>query len=164
MLYAIIGIVILVAVIAVVVLKLSTAQAQATAGGIVSRPIMTENELEFFHRLQRALPEFYVFPQMAANALLQVVQGLDSRKRVGLRNQFAQKHVDYVLCERETLRVVALIELDDRTHRTEKDEARDLLFGQAGYITHRFESRRKPSDAEIAALFALPAEPEPAQF
>jgi hypothetical protein len=153
--------VVLVVVVALVLLalKLSITKAPATASGIVERPILSANELEFFHRLTRALPNHHIFPQVAANALLRVDDAVNRKRYHAVRNRFAQKHVDFTVCEKESLRVVALIELDDRTHRAEKDKARDALFGQAGYFTHRFESRRKPSEQEIAALFYSAPEP-----
>ena len=33
------------------------------------KPLLTANEAEFFHRLQRALPGFHVFPQVSFAAL-----------------------------------------------------------------------------------------------
>jgi hypothetical protein len=34
------------------------------------KPLLTANESEFFHRLQRALPGFHVFPQVSFTAFL----------------------------------------------------------------------------------------------
>jgi len=34
------------------------------------KPLLTPNETEFFHRLQRALPSYHVFPQVSFAALL----------------------------------------------------------------------------------------------
>jgi hypothetical protein len=34
------------------------------------KPLMTDNEREFFHRLERALPDHHVFPQVAFAAFL----------------------------------------------------------------------------------------------
>lgn len=134
-------------------------------GGIESRQILTANELEFFHRLVKALPHYWVFPQVAANALLKVQAGVSKSQQHAIRNRFAQKHVDFVVCERESLNVLAIIELDDKTHNTAKDKVRDELFAEGGYVTHRFSSRRKPSEAEIVALFNPPAHiEEPIQF
>jgi hypothetical protein len=42
----------------------------ATETGRASKPLLTANEAEFFHRLQRALPGFHVFPQMSFAAFL----------------------------------------------------------------------------------------------
>jgi very-short-patch-repair endonuclease len=50
------------------------------------------------------------------------------------------------------VRVRALIELDDRTHRVSSDRQRDAITKAAGYQTFRFKSTQKPSFAEIAAL------------
>ncbi len=49
--------------------------------------------------------------------------------------------------------MLALVELDDRTHSAKGDRQRDALTKAAGYRTIRFQSRNKPTQAEIAALF-----------
>lgn len=120
----IILLIILVAVVVVALKLLTTAQATAATDWVEERPILTENEREFFHRLVRALPDYHVFPQMAANALLKVSAGVPKKQQHAARNRFAQKHVDFVVCERESLDVRAIIELDDRTHKAEKDSGR----------------------------------------
>jgi len=55
--------------------------------------------------------------------------------------------------ERGSLEVVALIELDDRTHNATADRQRDAITKTAGYQTFRFPSKQKPTEAQIAALF-----------
>jgi very-short-patch-repair endonuclease len=138
----------------VVALKLfNKAQAPTTTHEVERRPLLTENEREFFARLVTALPDYYIFPQVAANALLQVSESVPKQRFHATRNRFAQKHVDFVVCDRASLDVRAIIELDDRTHRAGKDQARDAMFANAGYITHRFASRQKPTIEAIAALF-----------
>jgi hypothetical protein len=113
------------------------------------KPLLTPNEVEFFHRLERALPNYHVFPQVAFGAILDVDGKKDS---FPIRNRFSQKIADFVVCERDTLAVVALVELDDRTHDADRDRDRDEITKAAGYQTIRFPSRRKPTVAEIAAL------------
>jgi very-short-patch-repair endonuclease len=49
--------------------------------------------------------------------------------------------------------VVALIELDDRTHDASADRQRDAITKRAGYQAFRFQSKQKPSEKEIAVLF-----------
>ncbi len=49
--------------------------------------------------------------------------------------------------------IVALIELDDSTHVASADRKRDAITKAAGYQTLRFQSRQKPTEHEIAALF-----------
>ena len=118
---------------------------------IRSKPLLTNNETEFFHRLQRALPACHVFPQVAFGALLTDDRKLSRKARWSLRARFDRKIADFVVCERLSLKVIAIIELDDRTHDAKADRQRDAITEAAGYKTLRFESRKKPSEAEIAA-------------
>ncbi|MGJ5813613.1 DUF2726 domain-containing protein [Paludibaculum fermentans] len=117
------------------------------------RALLTPNETEFFHRLQRALPAYRVFPQVAFAALLTDDGALSRRARWALRARFDRKIADFIVCEARSLKVVALIELDDRTHDANADRQRDAITKAAGYQTFRFESKAKPSEAELAALF-----------
>ena len=113
-------------------------------------PLMTGNELEFFGRLQRALPECYVFPQVAMSAL---ITPTTSGKR--WRSDFwriSQKRVDWVLFSRHGLKLIAIVELDDRTHDRGADRDRDAMTASAGIRTLRFESRAKPPVAEIRKI------------
>ena len=115
---------------------------------------MTANEAEFFGRLKRALPHHEVFPQVAFAALLTDDGKTMSRKaRWSVRARFDRKIADFVICDRRTLQVVALVELDDRTHIASDDRKRDAITKAAGYQTIRFQSRQKPSEAEIAEVF-----------
>jgi hypothetical protein len=119
------------------------------------RPIMTENELEFFGRLVAALPEHYIFPQVAMTALLE--PGATDRKQAHAdRLRIAQQRIDYVVCNRRC-EVVAVVELDDRTHSKVKDQLRDGRLEQGGYKTVRFQSRQKPPAPAIRAAILPPA-------
>lgn len=154
---ALIGILVLGAIV-LTALKFIKTKAPARTASVQGKPILTNNEREFFHRLQRALPDYHVFPQVAVNALLEVV-GVPKRSSAyhASRNRFAQKHVDFVICERETLTVKAIVELDDKTHRSkmEDDRKRDDLFEQGGYPVLRFYLRQKSVEAELAKLFPV---------
>lgn len=145
-------IIILLLVCGAIFLLLTFFKPKASASGIVAKPVLTDNEREFFTRLQRALPDCHIFPQVSANAILRVQQTASKRDYHSTRNRFAQKHVDFVVCELKTLQIIAIIELDDKTHSAKKDSARDALFTTAGYRVIRFQSKRKPSEGEIAAL------------
>jgi hypothetical protein len=117
------------------------------------KALLTPNETEFFHRLQRALPAYQVFPQVSFAAFLTDDGNLSQNARWSLRARFDRKIADFVICERGSLKVVALVELDDSTHVASADRKRDALTKAAGYQTLRFQSRQKPTEAEIAALF-----------
>lgn len=105
------------------------------------RALLTGNEREFFGRLSRALPGHRIFPQVAMSAILTSAKG---------RSRFDRKVVDFVVCD-HAMRVVALVELDDRTHERRRDAARDAMTREAGYRTVRYRSRSKPDAARIAA-------------
>lgn len=130
------------------------------AGTYKRRKLMTDNELEFFGTLIRALPEHYVFPQAAMSALL---ESSSSDKKVAHsdRLRIAQQRVDYLVCDSKC-EVVAVIELDDKTHTKSKDDMRDARLAQAGIKVVRFQSRSKPSIETIRgtllAASSVPAE------
>lgn len=133
---------------------LRQAKTRGAAPAYKRRAIMTENEMEFFGRLVAALPEHYIFPQVAMAALLEPAAA-DRKRAHGDRLRIAQQRIDYVVCNRRC-EVVAVVELDDRTHSSAKDQLRDGRLAQGGFRTVRFESRMKPSPALIRAA-VLPA-------
>lgn len=107
---------------------------------------LTDNEMEFLLRLERAVPEFRFHAQVAMGALLNPTVSRFGRGKeyFRLRSQFSQKIVDFVAQRRDDGKIVAVIELDDRTHDTQKDAQRDKMLLQAGYRVMRWHSRRKP--------------------
>ena len=56
----------------------------------------------------------------------------------------SQKHVDFVICDVDTLRPLAAVELDDRSHDTAKakraDAEKDAALAAAGLPLVRFRS------------------------
>lgn len=126
------------------------------AGRYKARRLMTENEAEFFGRLVVALPDHYIFPQVAMTAL---IEAASSNKKTAHsdRLRIAQQRADYVVCDR-SCRVIAVVELDDRTHSRSKDKIRDERLQQAGIRTVRFQSTSKPSVGAVrAAVLAAAA-------
>ena len=112
------------------------------------RPLMTGNEREFFRRLTDALGgQFHIFPQVSMGAIIEPVTR-DKKRRLADFRRISQKRMDYLICDRD-MSVVAVIELDDRTHSPMNDNRRDDFLGTAGIRTIRFRSKQKPSVAEI---------------
>lgn len=138
--------------------------AQASAKGEVgarfkAKPLLTPNELEFLGRLEVAMPELSFCPQVAMGVLLDpAVSRKDGKAYFRLRGMFAQKIVDFVAQNRRDGMVVAVIELDDRSHDDDKDAKRDAMLGSAGYRTVRWNSKSKPDAATIRATL-MPASP-----
>jgi hypothetical protein len=114
-----------------------------------AKQLLTDNELEFMERLRIALPEFQISPQVAMGALVEVTLPRSHPDFWAARREFAEKIVDYVVSSPGRLEVVAVIELDDKTHDATKDALRDELLSSVGIRTIRFQSRAKPTPAEI---------------
>lgn len=113
------------------------------------KPVLTKNEMEFYNRLRRALPEYAVFPQVALRAFVKPGSPSGTRRYWRESGLLGAKHCDFLICHPTTLEVVTIIELDDRSHVKEQDEARDRMTAAAGYRTLRFESRKRPSVEQI---------------
>ncbi len=148
----VLGLVAILLLVAIIARALAARSGQAA--GYVAKTLLSDNEREFFARLVEALPDHRIFSQVAMSALVSV----DTRNRranYAMRNRFSAKVVDFVVCT-PALEVIALVELDDRTHNVEKDAARDAITRAAGYHTIRFQSRRKPSPSEIRQQVLAP--------
>lgn len=112
-----------------------------------AQAVMTGNEAEFYGRLARALPECFVFPQVAMSALIEP-RSMGRSRRLAAFRSISQKRVDFALLAKD-FNVVCVVELDDRTHNPLKDAKRDAWLASAGIRTIRWGSRNKPSEAAI---------------
>lgn len=113
--------------------------------GYRARRLMTPNEVEFYHRLRRALPvSFIALPQVSMGALIDTCYLPGHPHYWAARQEFSGRVCDFVVCNAQTLEPQLVIELDDRMHNFAKDRRRDSLVAKAGYRTLRFWSRAKP--------------------
>ena len=140
------------------VLKAKLAGQQSANAKFKQKTLLTPNELEFLGRLEAAAPELRFFPQVAMGALLDpAVPRSDAKNYFRLRGMFSQKIVDFVAQRRSDGGIVAIIELDDRTHDSGKDAKRDEMLQSAGYRIVRWNSKNKPDVAAIRTeLCSLP--------
>jgi very-short-patch-repair endonuclease len=113
------------------------------------RAVLTPNEVEFHGRLARALAGLHVCPQVAMHALIEPT-ALNSQTRLRDFRRVSQKIVDFAVFDAQWA-IVLVIELDDRTHVASRDAVRDSYMSAAGIRTLRYQSRAKPSEAQIAA-------------
>jgi hypothetical protein len=142
----------------VAMLKAKLAGQAGVAAKFKAKPLLTANELEFLARLEAAAPELRFLPQVAMGALLDpAVPRSDRKAYYRLRGMFSQKIVDFVAQRRSDGAILAIIELDDRTHDVDKDARRDDMLKSAGYRTIRWHSKTKPDvEAIRAQLFSPP--------
>ena len=118
------------------------------------KPILTEHEKGFFPCLLDALPQYHIFPQVSLDAVMEPAAGLSNGATCSLRNSFSQKHPDFVICEKGSLKVVAVVELDDSWHDAEKDAQRDKMLDAVNYPVLRFSDKDKPWREAIAKKFS----------
>lgn len=117
------------------------------------KPLMSPSELAFFTKLQAAVPEYRVFPQICMGALIDPAAHLVGEARSRARHKYQSKMVDFTVWDPVREAVVCLVELDDPTHdnRRRHDEARDDMTREAGYATLRFDVRSRTSNEKIRA-------------
>ena len=127
-----------------------------------AKAFMTANELEFLARLEAAVPDLRFHAQVAMGALLDAAtpRRENAGAHMSARGRFGQKIVDFVAQHRTTGAVVAVIELDDRTHDSAKDQSRDAMLREGGYKVIRWQSKAKPDALVIRqALLEAPVDP-----
>lgn len=105
----------------------------------LKRPtILTAREIECYRRLSASLsPHFLVFPQVAFSQILEARGGTD-KQNLWLFRTMSQKVADFLICKSD-LTMVAVIELDDRSHigKEENDRRRDAVMRQIGLLPLR---------------------------
>lgn len=116
--------------------------------GYTQKPLLTPNEVHFYHLLQQATNhQFYIMAQVSMGALIDNAGSGDAYWHV--RTQYAMKMIDFVICDKKSLKPLLIVELDDKTHIKEKDAIRDLLTRAIGLRTLRIESKKKPKVEEM---------------
>jgi very-short-patch-repair endonuclease len=93
--------------------------------------LVTKTELAFFHRLCEAVgDDWHVVAMVRLADLIRVKKGTASFQ--AWQNKIHAKHIDFVLCDWETLNIELAIELDDSSHqrkdRIERDEFVDAAL------------------------------------
>ena len=101
-----------------------------------------------YFRLREALPDHVILAQVAMSALI-------TASSQATRNRFDRKVVDFVVCNK-AFEVVAVVELDDASHRGKEAavDRRDKLVQGAGYRAVRFMSVPTAERARVAIMGA----------
>lgn len=111
-----------------------------------SNPLFSPAERSFLGVLDLAVSEQHrVFGKVRVADILSPEKGMDKKNWRIAFNKISAKHFDYVLCQKHTLEVVAVIELDDKSHKKAKSIARDALLesacASASLALVRFEAK-----------------------
>lgn len=99
-------------------------------------PLLTKTELHFYRALKLAVKDRWSVMAMVRIADLLKVRS-QTPKSLAWFNRIACKHIDFVLCDPETMEPKAGIELDDSSHqradRIERDQFVDQAFAAAKF-------------------------------
>jgi len=94
--------------------------------------LFTDAERSFLGVLDQASAGRYrVFGKVRIADVVAPARGLDKSTWTKVFNRIKAKHFDFVLCDPQTLKVKAVIELNDKSHASSRRIERDELLGRA---------------------------------
>lgn len=114
----------------------------------IKKKLLNEREIIFYEKLKEGLKGLFVFPQVSMNQVLDVEQQRDYKDRI----PFWAKIIDYVVCT-PGYQIIAMIELDGPSHdsrsQKQKDQERDEMLKEAGYIVVRYDWRNEITEKQL---------------
>lgn len=94
--------------------------------------LFTAAERSFLGVLDQAIAGRYrVFGKVRIADVIEPAKGLDRSTWTRVFNRIKAKHFDFVLCDPQTLKVKAVVELNDKSHSTSRQIERDEIVGRA---------------------------------
>ncbi|MBC7265734.1 MAG: DUF2726 domain-containing protein [Anaerosomatales bacterium] len=113
-------------------------------------------ELSFYRALSAAVgAQVHICPKVNLADIFFVVKPNENK---GARGRIAQKHVDFLLCDSQSMKPLAGIELDDSSHaraaRQERDAFVDGVFAAAALPLVRIPAAASYSPADLAQKLA----------
>jgi len=89
-------------------------------------------ERSFYGVLEQAISKDYkIFGKVRVADVLTPKSNMNKSNWQTAFNKISAKHFDYVLCQKETLKVVGVIELDDKSHNSKRAKKRDAFLEDA---------------------------------
>lgn len=123
----------------------------------INEPFFSPAERSFFGVLNQAVNDkAVVFGKVRVADVLRPSRGMSKSKWRSAFNRISSKHFDYVMCYPDTLSVMAVIELDDKSHakakRAERDRFLNSACAGAGLPLHRFKAAGAYNVSEISSI------------
>lgn len=117
-------------------------------------PLFSPAERSFLGVLMQAVSdEMIVMGKIRVADIITTVKGLDNSERQTALNKITAKHFDYVICDRSTLEVISVVELNDKSHKRKKRAERDAFLREAcasaGLRLLEFEAKASYSVTEV---------------
>ena len=98
----------------------------------LNKTLFTPAERSFLGVLDLAVADQYrIFGKVRIADILLPAKGLSKSHWQIAFNKVSAKHFDFVLCNKQTLEVIAVIELDDKSHQKTRTQHRDSLISSA---------------------------------
>jgi Protein of unknown function (DUF2726) len=116
-------------------------------------------ERSFYGVLLKVIGDRYVvLGKIRLADIIKTRPGLSASECASAQNRISSKHVDFVLCNPQTLAIVAVIELDDKSHasdrRKQRDNFLDGALAAAGIPVLHVRAQKSYSTTEIAGSIA----------
>ncbi len=114
-------------------------------------------ERYFYQVLERLVgEEILICPKPSVREVLRVRSNI-KHDRQKYFNWISQKHLDFVLCERKTMKILCAVELDDRSHKQKERQRRDAFldkaFKTAGIPLFHVPCKRSYGRQELGVLY-----------
>ena len=94
-----------------------------------TKTLFSAAERSFLGVLDQAVgSEHRVFGKVRVADVASVKSGLGNSARQGALNRIAAKHFDFVVCRASDLSIVCAVELNDKSHSSQRAQARDDLL------------------------------------
>ena len=107
-------------------------------GSPIAFPYQTKNSLcspaerSFLGVLEQLLSNKYrILLKVRLADLIEIEKGVSKSLRQGALNRISRKHVDFVVCGKDDLSILGVIELDDQSHKAAKRQERDSFLDNA---------------------------------
>lgn len=143
-------------IIAILAAKTKPADGDASWPFYAKKPLTNPEQILYF-RLKQALPDQIILAQVQLSRFLGVKKGHNFQSWL---NRINRMSADFVVCNKDAS-IVAVIELDDGSHQSDKrreaDEKKDRALKSAGIHFYRWHVKTMPNEEGIkAALLEMP--------
>jgi hypothetical protein len=94
-----------------------------------AKALFSPAERSFLGVLDQALgSDHRVFGKVRVADIAEVKSGLGASARQGALNRVASKHFDFVVCKASDLSILCAVELNDKSHTSQRSQTRDDLL------------------------------------
>lgn len=95
---------------------------------VLNQSLLSQAELSFYRVLFKSLPDgVVIFAKVRIADVVNPRKGLERKQWSSLFLRISQKHFDFVLCDSNSMSILGVVELDDKSHNTKKVKERDSL-------------------------------------